>query len=435
MNRSVADRLAGALLYEGHVLYPYRPAVKNRRRWTFGGLYPEAYSRQAGGSEASENRTECLVRGTAGTVVEVVVRFLHLTARQVGAFDPPLAASPGAAESAFRPVEALRVGDREFHTWQEAEEREAAIGGLAVGAVRDRPHRHPFAFPGRTWREPITADGGMVVGVLAREQQPVTGEVEVTAAAVGKGLFRLTVLVRNLAPLEAPAGRDDALLRTLVSAHVLLGVRGGALVSLLDPPADCRAAAAGCRNVGVWPVLVGEDGQTDTMLASPIILYDYPRVAPESPGDLFDATEIDELLSLRIRTLTDEEKREAAGLDERARALIARTEALGAEELLGLHGAFRPAPEAGRRTRESPRAVSFEIRPGDRVRLRPRGRADLFDLALAGMTATVEAIEQDFEGRVYLAVTVDDDPGRDLGRLGQPGHRFFFAPDEVEPHP
>jgi hypothetical protein len=76
-----------------------------------------------------------------------------------------------------------------------------------------------------------------------------------------------------------------------------------------------------------------------------------------------------------------------------------------------------------------------EIRQGDRVRLRPRGRADILDLALVGMTATVEAIEQDYEGRVHLAVTVDEDPGKDFGAMRQPGHRFFFQPDEVEPLP
>jgi hypothetical protein len=74
-----------------------------------------------------------------------------------------------------------------------------------------------------------------------------------------------------------------------------------------------------------------------------------------------------------------------------------------------------------------------EIRAGDRVRLQPRGRADILDLALAGKTALVEAIEQDLDGRIYLAVTVDDDPGKDLGALRQPGHRFFFAPEEIEP--
>ena len=90
------------------------------------------------------------------------------------------------------------------------------------------------------------------------------------------------------------------------------------------------------------------------------------------------------------------------------------------------------SPEDDRRRLECVHVGPAEIRQGDRVRLRPRGRADILDLVLAGMTATVEAIEQDFEGRVYLAVTVDDDPGKDLGALRQPGHRFFFRPEEVE---
>jgi hydrogenase maturation protease len=339
MNRALADRVANAVLYEGYMLYPYRPSVKNRQRWTFGGLYPEAYCRQTGGSEVSENRTECLVRGAAGTAVEVVVRFLHLTHRQVLA-SGPLAASPAPS---LRPVESLQVGDRLFCTWQEAEEREVAVGELELGAICARPHRHPFALPGRQWCEAVAAEGGAIPGVLDREQQAVAGEVEVSAAQLKDGLFRLTVTVRNLTAQETPADRDAALLRSLVSAHALLGARGGEFVSLLDPAGDCREAAAGCRNVGVWPVLVGGEGQRDTMLASPIILYDYPQVAPESAGDLFDATEIDEILSLRILTMTDDEKRLAAAVDERARALLARTESLGAEELLGLHGTIRPA--------------------------------------------------------------------------------------------
>lgn len=90
-------------------------------------------------------------------------------------------------------------------------------------------------------------------------------------------------------------------------------------------------------------------------------------------------------------------------------------------------------PEADRRRLDCLHIGSAEVRAGDRVVLRPRGRADILDLALAGKTATVDAIEQDFEGRAYLAVTVDDDPGKDLGALRQPGHRFFFSPEEVEP--
>jgi hypothetical protein len=90
-------------------------------------------------------------------------------------------------------------------------------------------------------------------------------------------------------------------------------------------------------------------------------------------------------------------------------------------------------PEADRRRLECLHIGAAEIRQGDRVRLCPRSRADILDLALAGKTATVEAIEQDYDGRTYLAVTVDDDPGKDLGTLRKPGHRFFFAPEEVEP--
>ena len=149
-------------------------------------------------------------------------------------------------------------------------------------------------------------------------------------------------MVSNTTTLGAgPVSRDDALLRSLVSTHAILGVERGAFVSLADPPESCREAAAVCRNVGAWPVLVGEEGRSDMMLSSPIILYDYPRVAPESAGDLFDGTEIDEILSLRIMTLTDAEKDQMASVDPRAGDLLARTEALARDQLMGLHGTFR----------------------------------------------------------------------------------------------
>ena len=153
------------------------------------------------------------------------------------------------------------------------------------------------------------------------------------------------------------------------------------------------------------------------MLASPIILEDHPRIAPQSPGDFFDGAEIDEMLALRVLTLTDAERREAAEADPRARAILERVEALPDARLAALHGTARTAAP----------------RPGDRVRLRPRGRADAFDVLLAGKTATVLSVEEDFEGVRYLAVTVDDDPGKDFGAGGQIGHRFFYRPDEVEP--
>jgi hydrogenase maturation protease len=349
MNRTLVNRIADAVLYEGYLLYPYRPSVKNRQRWTFGGLYPERYCRAQGGTEAWSNQTECLVAGSPETRLEATVRFLHLTERLVGKFVPPLAEWPDGTEPVFQLVEELGMGDQVFRPWQEAEERQVELAGVALGAIRKQPLRQPFRFPERRWLEPLRGPAGEVVGVLVRQQQTLEGSVEAEAAAVADGLFRVTVRVVNHTPLEELAGvsRDAALLRALVSTHTILGVRQGEFVSLLDPPERWRAAAAKCHNVGTWPVLVGEEGVKDTMLSAPIILYDYPQVAPESPGDLFDGTEIDEILTLRILTLTDEEKRAAAALDGRARDLLARTEALAREQLLGLHGTIRglgPAP-------------------------------------------------------------------------------------------
>jgi hypothetical protein len=88
--------------------------------------------------------------------------------------------------------------------------------------------------------------------------------------------------------------------------------------------------------------------------------------------------------------------------------------------------------DTDRRRLECVHAGQSEVRPGDRVRLRPRAGGDILDIALAGQSACVESIEQDFEGRIYLAVIVEEDPGKDLGALRQPGHRFFFSPEEIE---
>jgi hypothetical protein len=82
---------------------------------------------------------------------------------------------------------------------------------------------------------------------------------------------------------------------------------------------------------------------------------------------------------------------------------------------------------------ESVRVFGVDLRVGDRVRLWPQKKADIIDMALTGKVAVIEAIEQDFEDQIQLAVVLDDDPGREFGMMRQPGHRFFFSPDEVEP--
>jgi hydrogenase maturation protease len=303
-------------------------------------------------------QTECLVAGSPRTRLQVKVRFLHLVDRQVGELllrelvERSAALRLPPAQPAVRMVESLQVDDQLYQAWQEAVERTVCLEAAELGELAAGSWQRPFGWPGQCLREPLCSATGEVVGLLVRQQQAVEGAVELCAEHVAEGLFKARVRVENRTPLEGAdrCSRDEALLRTLVSTHTLLGVEQGEFVSLLDPPAAWRDIAAGCRNEGAWPVLVGEDGARDTMLSSPIILYDYPQIAPESPGDFFDATEIDEMLTLRILTMTDDEKRAMAAVDKRARALLHRTEALSRERFQGMHGTlrqFRPLPAEG----------------------------------------------------------------------------------------
>jgi hydrogenase maturation protease len=324
MNQALVDQIANAVLYEGYLLYPYRPSVKNRQRWTFGGLYPPSYSRAQEGTDPCSMQTECLVLRSDRAALSVRVRFLHLQVRRVEGVPPEL----------------LAGGPPD---WQEAVEREVAPGDFPLAALRAHPESCSFAFP--AWREvePWRGPDGAPFGTVVRERRSIHGSVDVSAKHAGEGIDRVRIRVRNETPFEPPdpTNRDEALMHSFVSTHAILGLREGDFVSMLDPPESCRDLVATCRNIGSWPVLVGEPGEKDTMLSAPIILYDYPQISPESPGDLFDATEIDEILTLRILTLTEDEKRAMAGVDERARALLERTESIAREQLLGLHGTVR----------------------------------------------------------------------------------------------
>lgn len=340
----MVDRIADAVLYEGYILYPYRPSVKNHQRWTFGGLFPEAYCRAARSGDVSGNQTQCAVRGSDRTCVEIRVRFLHLIERKVGAVEPARSSWNDEEPPAFRDVASLKVGESTYQAWQEAEERQVVLPAMSMESLMGSPVHHKFAFPGRRRLEPLQ-DQSKVVGVLIREQATVTGSVEASAAEFGKGLFRLSVRVSCHSPGVREAGtmsRQEANLYSLVSSHNILTLScDGAFGSLADPPDWAQEVTESCRNVGLWPVLVGKPGETNTILSAPIILPDYPEIAPESPGDYFDGTEMDEMLTLRILTMTDEEKRSMSGIDERARALLDRTESLGNGARRALHGVLR----------------------------------------------------------------------------------------------
>jgi hypothetical protein len=298
-------QIADAVLYEGYILWPYRrSAMKNAQRWTFGGVYPRAWSERHP-DDRWVMQAQVLVIGEPA--VDVSVRFLHVVRRQL--------ISDG------EPVDELVVDGERHISWEEATERELGPGTIAI--------------PGGREEEPLGDTGSVVRSWLRLE-----GAVDVTSERLRDDLHRLTVRISNTTPFAG--SREEALEQTLCSCHAVLRAATGAeFVSLTDPPPDLREEAAACVNDGVWPVLVGEAHERGTMLASPIILEDHPRVAPESPGDLFDGGEIDQMLVLNILALTDEEKEEMRASDPKAREILERTEALTPEELMRLNGAIR----------------------------------------------------------------------------------------------
>lgn len=339
-NAATAQRriwqIANAVLYEGYLLYPYRhSALKNRQRWNFGVVYPREYSEAQGSGAPWTMRAECLVEAPASATLQVTARFLHLltrSARQPGVSSPT-------SEEAWR------------EEWQEGSERETSAPRRALHSIATRPQRIAITAPAAREQQTEAASGASIT----REWRALAGALTVAAAPLdlpGDPVYKLTAQIENTTPLggRIPERHDLALLESFISTHLILQVSGGAFVSLLDPPARLRAVAQDCAQQGGFPVLVGEEGDRGAMLASPIILYDYPQIAPESAGALFDGTEIDEILSLRILALSDDEKAELRASDDRARAILERTEALSAEQMMRLHGAMRalgPAPSPG----------------------------------------------------------------------------------------
>jgi hydrogenase maturation protease len=303
MNFDGAEKIAAAILYEGYILYPYRPtAIKNRQRWNFGTLYPRVYAQAQRPEEPFRLVAECLVVGDETASLDVRLRFLQLVRRLL----PDEQSVPPLTDPSL--------------AWDEAVERTSEHANLRIGEL-------------------LTSPLSLTVSATPELQIALT----IAAQKLEDGACKIRLEVQNASPLPSgpDAKRDEALPVSFVSAHLLLGITGGEFVSLLDPAEAYRASVEACSNLGVFPVLVGEEPERSMMFCSPIILYDYPKVAPESAGDFFDGTEMDEMLTLRVLTLTDAEKQEMQNGDPRARRILERTEALTQDAMLKAHGVIR----------------------------------------------------------------------------------------------
>ena len=345
MSATELERLVAATLYEGYILYPYRPSsVKNQVRWTFGGVHPRSWSDASGGSDPWSTRTECLLRDEGGASVSVRVRFLQLVTRTVARLDPSAGVLDSDAMSRLQTVEELRVADETHRGWDEATERDIDCGTFHLGTLLAEEISVEAIYPEATETEQLAGEDGMVHGALIRKREPLSATVTLGAERVGADLARVRVTVFNTTVFD-PSGeqaRQRALRRSLVSTHAILvdcRAANGSRSQTRPPTPPARPRDVATRDCGrCWSA---SPGSADTVLASPIILEDHPQVAPESSGDLFDATEIDEILSLRILTLTDDEKAEMRAADTRARALLDRTESLTGDDLMRMHGTLR----------------------------------------------------------------------------------------------
>jgi hypothetical protein len=335
MNFEGVEKIAAAILYEGYILYPYRAtAIKNRQRWNFGTLYPRVYAEAQRPEEPFRLIAECLVVADGQASLDVRLSFLQLMRQKEAEdklTDPSLAwdeAVERTSEYSLQlkellsvkmetagPSTTLRFGRDDKFSW----------GAKECGATNlsSRPER------------------SVVEGPAVNQDLQIA--LNISAQMLEDGACKLRIEVQNTTPLPSgvDAKREEALPLSLVSAHLVLGITNGEFVSLLDPAEAYRASAAACSNTGVFPVLAGEEPDRSMMLCSPIILYDYPKIAPESAGDFFDGTEMDEMLTLRVLTLTDAEKEEMRNGDPRARRILERTESLTDDAMLKAHGVIR----------------------------------------------------------------------------------------------
>jgi hypothetical protein len=289
VNLDAIRAVANAVLYEGYMLYPYRPsALKNRSQgWSFGTLLPPEYVQENPG-ESDCMQAQVVLVANMDAVVTVEARFLQL------------------GESAKGVLERNVIARRSL--------RECVATQLDI-EFKFGPHEGDLC-------------------------ESIEGRIEIGAEAAGES-YRLTVCVTNRSQLpQTGLNRDQALTRALIAAHALVTIEGGEFISLLDPSDQFRGVTSDCKQRGVFPVMVGEEGERTAMLLSPIILYDYPKIAAQSKGDFFDSFEIDEMLSLRVLTLSDAEKEEIRARGGPASQILERTETLSRAELSGLHGSM-----------------------------------------------------------------------------------------------
>jgi hypothetical protein len=372
------EQLVDSLLYEGYALYPYTPgATKNSTPTPFGIVYPPVYAATLA-STYDRLELSCALHAPADAVLSAEVRFL------------------------------AAAGER-----HQARAERLSLPGAMVGALANLP-------------------GSKQVSVHGESGPPLSVSLSLTARPIARGEYEVVFAIENRTLVSSGLDRAGALARSLLSTHPILRVLGGRFVSTLERP---------YKSINTFPVLASPDD--DVIVGAAIALPDHPQIAPESRGGLFDSTEIEEALLLHVQALSDSERKEIERQDPAVREMIARAMAATPEEIVALHGRVtlrdpetneppvEPPGLADPRVGEEIAEVNgVQFRRGGKVVIRPGPDADLHARMLDGRTATIERIYTDYDGKMHLGVTIDDDPGQELMR--DTGRYLFFFAQEVE---
>lgn len=328
----IVDNLTRTLLYEGYSLFPYhRSAIKNQKPIPFGVVYPHDYH-SCNEHAHAEMVTDCIVDGNKNSEININVRFLHLIKTEIFSKE----------KENFVPVYELNLNGELYQSGWQTIERKISKGNLTITSPTKEMETLPFNFENEFESILLKNENGEITGKKITSILPVEGAVVIKAIPMENmgNAFRIIVFINNNTPVinAQNISRDEIFRQSFLSTNTILNVENGEFISLQNPGEKWKDLIDECKNKDTWPILI--DGSNTTLLSSPIIVYDYPKINPKSKGDLFDSLEIEEALMLHFSVMSDEEKEKIAQSDEKLRSMLNKVSQVTPDEIISLHGGF-----------------------------------------------------------------------------------------------
>ena len=283
------EKIADAILYEGYNLFPFRKSsLKNQKRFNFGIVSPKCWA---------ENRTNNAFFQQTEVLIFSKDRDFNISMK----------------------IRFLQVEDKKYD-WQNVLPRSIEVN-FNFAEILDTQHKKSFKFSSEN------------------NFRKIHGEIKTFATRIHKNLFKISLVLINKTESEN-SSENQILPSSFISAHSILQIGKGKFISLRETQKEFESPAGTCKNIGVFPVLAGEKNKQNSVLSSPIILYDFPEVSENSFADFFDGTEIDELMVLSILALSDAEQEEIRKTDEKAAKILDKLDKIDARDLLKLHASM-----------------------------------------------------------------------------------------------